>query len=424
MTKIAVIGAGWAGLAAAITLARQSPRHEIHLFEAGQRPGGRARALPSPSRLDNGQHLLSGAYGQCLALMRQIGIDPEARLRRLPLEIRTADGSFGLKLPHLPSPFHLLAGLFLARGVPISEKLAAFRWLARLRKNGFQPGPNPAAGPGGMPAADLPASRFLDDAGQHGALRGKLWNPLCRAALNTAPEHASARLFCKTLTDTVGAAREASDLLLPLCTLSELFPDDAARWLSRQGVQLHFSCRIKQVAQQASGWAIDGASFDAAILATAPQHLPALLPDPAFLPCYAYEPTGTLYFFYPPDVRLPCPLIELPEAWLIDRGGGTLATAFSGHGGWEALQPHALALQTHAQITQIPALAGQALPPFKLLIEKKAVIAAEPGGLRCPQETPWPGLSIAGDHVFSEYPATLEGAVRSGILAAERCLGS
>ncbi|KAF1045032.1 MAG: hypothetical protein GAK38_03258 [Xylophilus sp.] len=122
----AVIGAGWAGIAAAV--AAQQADDAVTLFEAARRPGGRARALPATLPdgreilLDNGQHILIGAYADTLALMRTVGVDPATALLRQPLSLRHADGG-GLALPPWPAPLDLLAGIATARGWDWRDKL-------------------------------------------------------------------------------------------------------------------------------------------------------------------------------------------------------------------------------------------------------------------------------------------------------------
>ena len=90
--RLAVVGAGWAGLACAVEAVRQG--HAVTVFEAAPNVGGRARRVDDMHgmALDNGQHILIGAYSATLQLMRDVGVDPERALLRLPLSLRFADG--------------------------------------------------------------------------------------------------------------------------------------------------------------------------------------------------------------------------------------------------------------------------------------------------------------------------------------------
>ena len=129
--NVAVVGGGWAGCAAALTLARSGVR--VTLFEAAPVLGGRARRVDIAGyTLDNGQHLLLGAYRETLRLMRLCSADPERLLLRRPLELNYPADNIRLRLPRLPAPLHLAAGLLLARGMPVVEKWAAVRFIRAL----------------------------------------------------------------------------------------------------------------------------------------------------------------------------------------------------------------------------------------------------------------------------------------------------
>jgi len=134
---ITVVGAGWAGLAAAVAACQAGA--QVQLYEANRLPGGRARSLPLPESktvLDNGQHILIGAYKDTLALMCQVGVDPEQVLHRLPLALRFADGS-GLQLPDAPPPWDALAGILGARGWPWADRMALLARAGHWRLQGF-----------------------------------------------------------------------------------------------------------------------------------------------------------------------------------------------------------------------------------------------------------------------------------------------
>lgn len=404
--KIAIIGGGWAGIAAAVELVQRGA--QVTLFEAGRQLGGRARRASIPGAdLDNGQHILLGAYRDTLALMATIGADPEQLLRRLPLRVEDNRG-FCLALPQLPPPFNLAWGLLTARGVSLGEKLRTALWMQGLKWRRFK-----------LPA-DTSVAAWLDSAGQTGTLRRHLWEPLCLAALNTPAEQASAQIFAHVLRDSLGSPEAgATDLLLPRGTLSDLIPDPASNWLLARGADLRTGQRVRQLERGHDGWHVAGETFDQVIIAVAPHHLRALLPELGKVPD-RFEPIGTVYFHYPAGTTLPYPLMALQGGvgqWLVDRGQGVLAASLSGHGNWENLEDEALALALHQEMQQ-----PGPLPPYRVIREQRATFACHPDQPRPGCHTPYPSLFLAGDYTWADYPATLEGAVRSGIAAANACL--
>jgi squalene-associated FAD-dependent desaturase len=402
--SVAIVGAGYAGLACAVELADAGCRIEV--FEASRTLGGRARRVELDGlAVDNGAHILVGAYRETLRLMRKVGAGGTATLKRHPLRLEFP-GHVKIAAPRLPAPLHLAWALIAARGLPWSDKLAAIGFMRRQQARRFRL------------AADCTAAELL--AGQPARVRRFLWEPLCLAALNTPVAIASAQVFLNVLRDSLAAGRAASDLLLPAADFSTLFPEPAARFVEAHGGRVHRSARIRSLDELAA--------FEHRVLAVAPWHLAALAPQIA-LPDFAWQPIATLYLQYPPDVRLPFAMAGLDGGhgqWLFDRGAlcgqpGLLAAVISGDGPWQALSRDALAAAVHAQIA---ALLPTLPPPRRhwIIEEKRATFACTPNLDRPATATPLPGLWLAGDYVAGDYPATLEGAVRSGIAAAQSIL--
>jgi squalene-associated FAD-dependent desaturase len=398
--KIAVIGGGWAGLAAAVELTAAGA--ETTLFEAGRVLGGRARGVEIDGRkLDNGQHILLGAYRETLALIRRVGADPDQLFDRRPLQVIDNSG-FRLALAKLPAPLNVACGLLSASGVSLGEKLRTALWMDGIKRRGFRL------------AQEMTVSQWLDEAGQTGALRRHLWEPLCLAALNTPAERASAQLFANVLRDSLGSARrEDTDLLLPRVDLGQVLPEPAGHWLREHGADIRLGVRVGQVTEVDGGIEIDGESFAAAILATAPQHLGALWPAAAT--SFTYEPIATIYLQFSPGMKSAFPLrnhLGGQGQWVVDRGDGLFACVLSGHGDWEALDDTGLAATLENELAS-PDKASW----HKVIREKRATFSARPGLLRPDGKTSNPRLFLAGDHTWADYPATLEGAVRSGLRA-------
>lgn len=401
--RVAVIGGGWAGIAAAVELTAAGL--ETTLFEAGRVLGGRARGVEIDGRqLDNGQHILLGAYRDTLALMRRVGADPDALFDRRPLQI-IDNTRFRLALPRLPAPLNVAWGLLTASGVSFGEKLKTALWMDGIKRRGFKL------------LGETTVAQWLDNAGQTGALRRHLWEPLCLAALNLPAERASAQLFANVLRDSLGSSRrEDTDLLLPRVDLGQLLPEPAGQWLQAHGAQIRLSTRVGQITEAENGIVIDGEPFAAAIIATAPQHVGALWPAAATH--YDYEPIATVYRNFEPKMKFPFPLTNRLGGhcqWIVDRGDGLLACVLSGHGDWEKLDDAALAAALDAELG-LPNPTGW----HKVIREKRATFSARPGLHRPNFRTTDPRVVLAGDYTWADYPATLEGAVRSGLRAARQ----
>lgn len=429
--KVAVVGGGWAGLAAAVELAGAGA--QVTLFEAAKQLGGRARSVPVQGQaLDNGQHLLLGAYRETLRLMATIGADAQQLLKRTPLDLHYPGTNFRLRLPRLPSPFNLAAGLFTMTGASLAEKLGAVRFMRALQRANYRIEP------------DCSVAELLEAHRQRGQLRRLVWEALCLAALNTAPQHASAQIFANVLRDSLGGARADTDLLLPAADLDRIFALPAAAFIRARHGEIRLASRVERIDGDGAHLTIGDERFDRVIVATAPQHAAKLLAaqpptaaTAAQLAGYAYEPIGTVYAQYPSDLRLPLPLLGLGgEAhdggatlgqWVIDRGQlngapGLLAFVLSAHGAWDELAGEALLAALHGELEQS---LGRRLPQplwHQLIRERRATFSCRPNLPRPAAATALPGLWLAGDYCCADYPATLEGAVRSGVAAARGAL--
>lgn len=412
--NVAVIGGGWAGCAAALTLAEAGIPVTLH--EASRTLGGRARAVEIENQvLDNGQHILLGAYEQTLRLIEQLNPAASAGLWRLPLTLDQPP-EFRLSCPRLPAPLHLLAGLLGAQGLNWSEKLAAARWAQALL--------------GKADAADHQSVSQLTRS-QPARLNRLLWHPLCISALNTPPELASAQVFRDVIRAAFGGSQHHSDLILPRRDLSSLFPVPAAARVVDLGGAVHLSSRIRSV--EASSMGVTLATRDAShshshvILAVAPQHLSALMSQVAALePAdravkrYDYQAIATGYVQYDPAFSLSKPLFALangPAQFVFDRGQshgqpGLLAFVASAasdlSGNWQD--------EAEAQLHRIvePGTARWR----KCIVEKQATYACVPDMSRPTVHTAHPRIFLAGDYTAGPYPATLESAIRSGVQSA------
>ena len=420
--KVAVIGAGWAGCAAAVEATRLS--HQVTLFEAARIPGGRARRVDgqwpdgSALPLDNGQHILIGAYSATLQLMADLGLDANALLHRMPLTLQFPDGS-GLRFPSLPTPLDAFVGILRARGWSWRDKASLLLAATRWQLAGFRCAPE-------LSVADLCITLTP-------AVLTTLIEPLCVAALNTPADRASGQVFLRVLRDALFSQSGGSNLLLPRTDLSALLPDAALAWLAQHGADVRLGSRVLALASVGSGWQVDGETFERVILACPPGEA-ARLALSSNLPCDAwvaqasalqFEAITTVYVSSP-GTRLAQPMLTLrasetegdaPAQFVFDRGqlggpDGLLAFVVSASQGDSAALTQRVLLQARQQLGLRQAVAVQTI------VEKRATFACLPGLLR-PAEQLLPGLLACGDYVNGPYPATLEGAVRSGLQAAQ-----
>jgi len=428
--RVAIIGGGWAGMAAAVTLAAAG--RAVTVFEAAKVLGGRARRVEVDQRsLDNGQHILLGAYAQTLTLLRMVhGEHAEGELfdrRRLHLE---QPGVFRLKTPVLPAPWHLLVALLSMRGLPRHDRLATVAFVRRLRRARFRC------------AAQLTVASLLAD---QSALAVKLlWEPLCIAALNTVIDVASAQIFLNVLRLAFAAHARDSDVLVPRVDLTALFPAAAARFVAARGGEARLGTTVAGLAAQdvAVGVTTEAGEerFVAAVLAVAPHQLASLsgltgrttaAVPLAQVAAFAYEPIRTIYLHYARPLSLPQPMLKLdgdPGQWLFDRGQlgsapGLAAVVISTDVAAARIEHAALERAIDAQLRRL--LPQLPLPSWSQTIaERRATYACVAGLAR-----PAPGalekrIYLAGDYTDPDFPATLEAATRSGVAAARQLLAA
>lgn len=427
-----VVGGGWAGLAAAVELARHG--RPVTLVEAAETLGGRARRVEyAGAEVDNGQHLVIGAYREVLGLLAILGIPEHVVFDRRPMELwmRALDGDdVRLRLPALPAPLHLLAGIAAAAGLSAAEKWQALRLCPRLSATATI-------------TPDTSVRQLLERAGQSERLIARLWEPLCLATLNARCAEASAAIFARVLRDAFACRRADSDLLIARCDLGRLLPDPARDYILARGgaiVQGRRATAIETSADRVSGVRLaDGGAISASqlILAVPPaaclrliRPLPALQAVAAGLERMRTAPICTVYLRYPPGTVLPFPLIGLlgtTAQWVCDlavTGRDGLISAVVSGSGLHMEAPKALLVErVSAELARFFPEWPAPLTGF-VLRERRATFLSAVGvdALRPRAATPCPNLHLAGDATATGYPATLEGAVRSGLECARRVL--
>jgi hydroxysqualene dehydroxylase len=469
---VVVIGGGVAGLSAASALAEAGRR--VLVLEARGQLGGRATAFvdrETGELVDNGQHVLFGCYRETFRLLRRI--DAEGNVRMQPsLEVPYLDESGRrsvLRCPALPSPLHLVAGIFgwdaLSWGARLSVLRVAVPLLAarrsfRLKAEATRSQQERAAASGAPRADSAPpfepvASAFrrketvdewLTRHGQKGRLREWLWEPLAVAALNQSPHEAAAEPFLKVLAEMFGPSRADSSLVLPLKPLHEMYALPAQRYIESRGgeVRLNALARVKIQAGRIAGIEVRGESLAISqVVAAVPWFaLESLLigdttpmaPIVAAASGMAAKPIVTVNLWYDrpvmDDVFVGLPGREMQ--WVFDKrrafgeAASHLSLVASGADALVGADNAALvALAAREVAASIPGARGAVLKRGTVIREKHATFSLAPGEPARPGvETPVEGLVLAGDWIETGLPGTIESAAAAGHLAAQSAMGN
>ena len=294
---VTIIGAGWAGLSAAIHLTQRNI--PVTLIESANEPGGRARMVMFDDLpVDNGQHILLGAYRHFLEMLDILGIDENLVLTRLPLSltVKGEEATVDLHAPRLPAPIHLLLAFLRAKGLSGSDKFKTLaNWLRLVNADTL---------------SDMTVSELLHCSGQSRRVSHYLWTPLCISALNTHPDIASARLFQRILKDAFMRRRADSDLLLPRYDMGRLFPKPALDWLHSKGANVMTGQRVTGLVvanEQVHGVQVGDMTIESSrvLIATSPWGCARLVRfvdelNPLFskLMRFDYQPIATVYLKY------------------------------------------------------------------------------------------------------------------------------
>ncbi len=432
--QVAVIGAGWAGLAAASELSNRNC--QVTLYESSHTPGGRARQVLDPAlgMIDNGQHLILGAYQETLRLMaRDVPKSVwDQAFTRLPLRLCSSDGQFRMSAPAFgPVWFKQALTLWLAKGFTLRDKWLATKLLRQLKSAN------------GVDGEEQTVACWLQDHRQSERLVAFLWEPLCLATLNTDIEQASAWLFQRIIFDALLSQDDsATDLLVPALDLTGLWPEHVCQKIATQ-----FGHTVREVTPLASGVRVDGQVFDGCVVAV-PAHGVTRLFDQSsqqsnphlfeVLGGFEYRPITTCYVALDAPFALQEPLLMMrhdrepnaskaPGQWVFDRNrcqplsatkNGRLAFVISDSQALLAKSPQDLAQSLLSQLSrELGRNLPQRIAANRSIHEKRATFAALPGQVRPRNASPWQGIVLAGDWTDTGYPSVLEGAVRSGIMA-------
>jgi len=444
--KVVVVGGGFAGFAAAIAL--QERRHDVLLLERRGVLGGRAtssRDVVTGDEVDNGTHLMLGAYAATLDLLRRAGASDLVALQpNLKLEWSDEKSVTALDCPPLGAPLHLLTGLLGLR-VPLAVKLQALR-LGLAVRFGRRP-------------TGLTLAEYFRRCGQGPSARQLLWDPLALAILNEPTERAAAVLFHRVFEEAFLRDYRASRLAFLRRGWGVLF-ERLARYLEGRGGTVRRGARVEAILvegaratgvrharrpetrEEVAAGRPPEARVEAAdaVVSAVPAHaLRGLLPaewgtrEPfASLARFSSSPIVSVEIWLD-RVVVDRPMLGLRDSeveWVFDKGrlhgreGAPQHLAFVVSAAYRsATKPNAelVAAASGALVRHFPAMATANVQRALVLREPLATFASSPEleALRPEPDTPIPGLFLAGDWTNTGLPATIEGAVRSGHRAAQ-----
>ena len=443
--KIAIVGAGVSGLAAACALAEEG--YEITVFERRPYVGGRASSYLHPGSgevIDNCQHILLGCCTNLRSLLTRVGREDTIAWTREITYIEPGGRRSVVRPTSLPAPFSSAWSFLRASCFSMADKRAIARGLRQFFR-GY-----PADVPGG--------ETFLAWARRHGQTAGALkrfWEPILQSALNDDLDRISVHYAGKVLRDSFLSSPAAGEIGVPLLPLSEMY-SGAANYLTERGGTLRLRTAVEAVERTAAGWELATHSegveqrqtFDDVVLALPFEATAKLLP---FLPADAqgealarsvaaldHSPLAGVHLWFDREIT------ELPHAVLLDttiqwmyqreKLGGKPQAAAGSHlelvisvarGVLSMSQREIADLAVRELALFFPAVAEARLTKAVVTKEVRATFGVPPGldGRRPATRTAWPGLYLAGDWTDTGWPATMEGAARSGFLAAEAVTG-
>jgi squalene-associated FAD-dependent desaturase len=444
---VVVIGAGFAGLSAAVRLARYGAR--VLVLEARSRLGGRASTFvdrESGVAVDNGQHVLMGCYRETLAFLRDIDAIDRVRMQpRLRVPMIDRDGTLSkLDCPSFPPPLHLLTGIWDWRALDWRDRMAVLRLIGPLRlaarqvraeEHGKQPPRRIAASPGET------VESWLVRNGQTPRLRELLWEPLALAALNQPPTHAAAPVFTRVLGEIFGSGDGASSIVLPAVPLDDLYVAPACRFLEERGCEIRTSATavisldadgVVAVRSGGQRWPVE------AVISAVPWfaigelfegNARELQPLLARARSMTSSPIVTVNLWFDRTV-LDEPFVGLPGRamqWAFEQpesaSGAASRVSLVSSGATPLVNrtnADLMALAHEELRDALPRTREATLVRGLVVREPRATFSLAPGEPERPGTLPpVRGLYLAGDWIQTGLPATIESAVRSGHRAAE-----
>jgi squalene-associated FAD-dependent desaturase len=416
-----------------VRLARSGAR--VTLLERRPFLGGRAYSFAHPATgevVDNGPHVLMGAYRQALDFLREIGAAPKVHVQpRLRVVLaHPALGTGVVAAPRVPGPLQAPAALLRYGLLAPADRLRLLAGAVRLVARRAEA------------LADRTVAEALAAAGQSTAACARFWHPLALATLNEAPELAAAAPFAAVLRRAFFAGARAARFVFSRVPLSELYTADARQGVEAAGGIVRTGATVVTLALEGERVAAvvlrDGSRIeaDAVVLAVPCSALLPILPPalrvvPPFraLAGIGTSPIVSVHLWLDRAVGWGAPFLGLlggRAQWLFD-GGRRVASVTSGARFWEETADEAIAAEVLADARAVlPELRAAACVRTLVIRERHATISLTPAAdaARPGAATPLANLFLAGDWVRTGLPATIEGAVQSGRTAAQLALAA
>ncbi|MDH5425949.1 MAG: hydroxysqualene dehydroxylase HpnE [Gammaproteobacteria bacterium] len=430
---VVIVGGGWSGLATACYLAEQNI--PVTLIESAKQLGGRARKSTSRTQiLDNGQHLMLGAYSEMLDLLRRIGIKEDDVFFRSQQHLKLLNAKYlhtilDLKLPAMAKPYNLLFGLLFSKGLRFKEKLIVLYRFDKLLKTPV-PEDKDVSVTEWLKDADLPTNYIL------------FLNALCLAAMNTSAGSASAMSFQNVLNETFNGEQGSTDLLIPAVNLGSVLPLPASIYLAKK--QAKVLNQTKATSLQLDNNTVthivtaDKTFAASAVVLATPAHITSQLLKPAEdcnelchnLDQFRYESITTVYLRYNDHCQIPEKIIGLTGSlseWVFDRSvadqPGMIAVVISCSDSHREVENKDLCLTIRNELAVV--FPHWPKPSASWVIrEKRATFLCTPEANqhRPGSATPLDNLFLSGDYLATDklfLPATLETSIRNAKASAE-----
>ena len=420
---VLIVGAGFAGLSAAVRAARHGAR--VMVLEAKARLGGRATAFverETGELVDNGQHVLLGCYTETFAFLREIGAVDRVTLQpQLAVTmIDRAGRRSRLTCPALPPPLHLLAGVLEWDALAWPDRLSVLGLGRAIRRQ--------------LASSGETVENWLIRNGQTARIREMLWDPLALAALNQSPDRAAAPVFARVLGEMFSSDPRAAAIAVPARPLHQMYAEPAREYLERHGHQVRTGVTARVIVEGSAVVAVESGGerwrVDRVISAVPwfafgdlfPTTPPALAPIVDRSRALGSSPIVTVNLRFDRPV-IDEPFIGLPGRamqWAFDKGS-YVSLVSSGAEDIVRKTNEELVASAHDElIDAMPHVRAARLVRGTVVREPRATFSLAPGQPARPQtETPIRGLYLAGDWIDTGLPATIESAVRSGHRAAD-----